>query len=151
MDRRAIFTPAFTEFLKTQQESNCEQQTLKRFRQPDGTYKYLGTEWTSVMEPSYRQDLIPQTLTEDDVQRGRWPIARYRFTLANGKVIETFAQDTREYLSNNLTIDFMGIREVLKSGATREMDEFSWTKEEMNDHVVGNMRGTILEPLPVPA
>lgn len=149
MDRRAIFTPAFTAFLATQQRTNCEQQTLKRYRQTDGTYKYVGSEWTEMMEPSYRQEMIPQTLAPEDLQRGRWPIALYRITLENGKVIETFAQSSREFLSNNITIDFMGLREVLKNGQTREMDEFSWTDGEMNDYSLGNLRSTVLEPLPL--
>lgn len=149
MDRRAIFTPAFTAFLATQQRLAYEQQIRRRYRQPDGTFKYSAEEWQEVKEPSYRQDVIPQTLTDEDLQRGRWPIAIYRITLENGKIIETFAQSSREFLSNDITIDFMGLREVLKNGETREMDEFSWTDGEMNDYSLGNLRGTVLEPLPL--
>lgn len=152
MDRRAIFTPAFNEFLATQQRTKCQEQKRQRFKQEDGSFKYHSDEWTDVMEPSYTQEVIPSTLTEADIHADRWPIAYYRFTLANGQVIETFAQQSRDFHSQNLTVDFMGLRRIVKNGDPIILDELSWTPSEINEYVpriAGNRQGQRVRGLEV--
>lgn len=150
MDRKAVFTAAFNEFLESQKQVTHETRTQRRFKdEATGGYKYTADEWTPVREPNFKQEIIPQTLTNEDLKHDRWPAPCYRFTLANGQVIETFVQRSREFLSHNLTVDFLGLRLVNKTGKGENIqftpganvDELCWGEAEMNEflpQIVGN-------------
>lgn len=155
MDRVACFTPAFREFLDGQMEVSHQEQTRQRFRQEDGSYKYAASEWKDILKPSYTEQLVPQTLTEEDVHNDRWPVALSIITLKNGKRIETFVMHSRMFHGQNLTLDFMGVREVTSQ---KPVDELCWTTAEINDYLpkVGGNRRTVKalevpEPNPIGA
>lgn len=165
MDRKAVFTPAFNEFLDSQKRVTHEVRTQRRYKEDNG-FKYAADEWTPVMEPSFKQEVIPQSLTNEDLAHDRWPAPCYRFTLANGQIIETFVQRSREFLSHNLTVDFLGLRLVNRTGkgeATRfspgeNVEELCWGEADMNEflpQIVGNSTGRtpkvleVREPQPV--
>jgi hypothetical protein len=148
MDRRAVFTPSFNEFLESQQRVAHQVREQRRFPQGNpGEYKYAASEWKDVLEPSFRQEIIPQTLSEEDVRKDRWPSAIYRFHLANGTVIESFVQKSRDFLSNNVTVDFMGLRRVLLKKGTgtktveaeyepgQLIEEFCWGEADVNQYL----------------
>jgi hypothetical protein len=155
MDRKAVFTPAFQEFLTSQQIVEHQERTQSRYRQEDGTFKMHATEWRDILRPSYRQEILPQTLTVADVQHDRWPVACYRFHLKDGTILETFAQHTREFLGNDMTVDFMGLQRVVEGKEPEIMDQFCWSISEVNEYlpgVMGNRRGSnmeVMEPNPV--
>lgn len=136
MDRRAMFTPVFAEFLDSQKRVVREERTQSRYPAPEGKgYQYTSTEWRQIMEPSYIEQIVPQTLSDADVQNDRWPAAIYCFQLADGKQIETFVQRSREFHSMNLTVDFMGLRRVMRNGTREIIEEFCWSDAEMNDYL----------------
>jgi hypothetical protein len=158
VDRKAVFTGAFREFLDTQRRVVCEERTQRRYVGEGDEKKWSVTEWREVEENTYKEEVLPQTLSEEDIKNDRWPAAIYIFTLEDGRKLRSFVQESRDFGAQNLRVDFMGIELLGKE--PKKIEELCWGRSDINQYLPnvtgaqGRSRGRIVglevdEPEPV--
>lgn len=128
-DRKAVFPKLFETYLKTQEKVTHQLREQRRYPDPtvEGGFRFSQTNWEDVVEPSYKSEILPQTLTQEDIDNDRWPASVWRYEMEDGRVLMSFVVETRDYGSDDSVLDFMGIRDL----STNE-DLYTWTKEEIN-------------------
>lgn len=144
-DRRAVFTPQFRELLSSHVRVNKQQRMETRIKDAEtGEWKYIRTEWKDVPEPAYREEILPQTLSNEDIRNDRWPPAIYRFIFDDGLILQSFVQASRDFGAQNLVVDFMGIQRVRPGIEPKQIDDLCWGQAEINEYlpnVSGGGRG----------
>lgn len=137
LDRREVFSRSFSDFIKTQQMLDYEKQERRRYKQPDGSYTYHGLNWTAVNRPNYKLEVMPQTLTDEELANELWPCPIVRITLANQQVIVSYVQESRDF--SGLRVDFLGF----KDSFGEVLNEYRWKLEDINEYTLNSPAMTI--------
>jgi hypothetical protein len=133
MDRLAEFHPAFREFLDAQVRIDHERQERRRYRDPDtNKFAYTQSEWTPIYVNDFIMEALPQTLSNEDLKMDRWPAPIYVFRFPSGRKLVSKIQATREFLGQNVTVDFMTVVEQKRDGTEVPLPEYNWAVEEIN-------------------
>jgi hypothetical protein len=101
------FRSQWTNYLKTQVKVLWQERRIARI----GTEEFPvpGDDWKDYLGPSYREEVMPQTLTDKDVKANAFESMKHIYYLEDGRILESYIQ--KSAIVGTEKVDYLGVRD----------------------------------------